>query len=72
MVAERRFPDHHAYRAGDLRDLSREAPLWITTEKDAVKILPEWVGAAELRVLAIDLAVRESERLLDWLDVRLR
>ena len=71
VVAERRFPDHHRYRPSDLRDLEREAPLWVTTEKDAVKILPAWVAGLDVRVLAIELAVEEPGRLLEWLDVRL-
>jgi tetraacyldisaccharide 4'-kinase len=72
IVAERTFRDHHPYRAGDLRALADEAPLWVTTEKDAIKIVPSWIGAADVRVLAIDLAVEESERLLDWVESRLR
>ncbi len=72
VVAERAFPDHHAYRARDLRGLSDEAPLWVTTEKDAVKILPEWTGDADVRVLAIRLSVDDPRGLLDWLEERLR
>jgi tetraacyldisaccharide-1-P 4'-kinase len=70
--AERRYPDHHRYRAADLRGLEREAPLWVTTEKDAVKILPSWIDGSDVRVLRVELAVQDAERLLDWLDVRLR
>ena len=72
VIAERVFRDHHVYRAADLRDLAREAPRWVTTEKDAVKIRPSWVGEADVRVLAIDLVVAEPEQLLDWLERRLR
>jgi tetraacyldisaccharide 4'-kinase len=72
VVAERRYPDHHRYRAADLRGLEREAPLWVTTEKDAVKILPSWIDGSDVRVLRVELAVQDAERLLDWLDVRLR
>jgi tetraacyldisaccharide 4'-kinase len=72
LVAERSFPDHHRYRPRDLEGLSRDAPLWLTTEKDAVKLLPAWVGAADVRVLAIGLRVPESERLIAWIEGRLR
>jgi tetraacyldisaccharide 4'-kinase len=72
VVAERCFRDHHRYRPADLRGLRRQQPIWITTEKDAVKILPSWVGAADVRVLAIDLEVEEPERLLEWLESKLR
>ncbi len=70
--AVRAFPDHHRYRPGDLDGLAREAPLWVTTEKDAVKILPPWAGDADVRVLAIDLHVLEGERLLALVEARLR
>jgi tetraacyldisaccharide 4'-kinase len=72
VVAERRFPDHHRYRPRDLRGLAAaEAPLWITTEKDAGKILPSWVEGLDLRVLAIELAVDGSDAFIDWLEQRL-
>ena len=72
VVAERTFCDHHRYRERDLRGIAAEAPLWVTTEKDAVKILPSWVGRADVRVLEIELEVAEPDRLLDWVDSRLR
>jgi len=72
VVAERTFPDHHRYRERDLSGLSTAAPIWVTTEKDAVKILPSWSGGAELYVLPISLSVAEPEVLLDWIESRLR
>jgi tetraacyldisaccharide 4'-kinase len=72
VVAERTFRDHHPYRPGDLRGLADQAPLWVTTEKDAVKIVPSWVGSAQVRVLASDLEVERPEALLDWVESRLR
>jgi tetraacyldisaccharide 4'-kinase len=72
VVAERRFGDHHRYRPGDVADLAARASVWITTEKDAIKIPAGWIGAADVRVLAIELAVDEPDRLLGWLDARLR
>jgi tetraacyldisaccharide 4'-kinase len=72
VVAERVFPDHHPYAARDLAGLGAEAPLWITTEKDAVKLLPAWGGGADLRVLAEELDVEEPEALLEWLEATLR
>jgi tetraacyldisaccharide 4'-kinase len=71
VVAERAFADHHRYTAADVAGLAREAPLWVTTEKDALKLLPAWVGAADVRVLQIELEVADPERLLAWLDARL-
>jgi tetraacyldisaccharide 4'-kinase len=55
VVVERAFPDHHRYAPGDLAGLSAQAPLWLTTEKDAVKLAPAWVASVDLRVLAIAL-----------------
>ena len=72
VVAERTFPDHHFYREGDLDGLASAAPRWITTEKDAVKLVPSWAGRARIEVLAIELAVEKPAPFLDWLEARLR
>lgn len=71
VVARRTFADHHRYRARDLRDLHREAAVWVTTEKDAVKIRPGWTRRIDLLVLGIDLVVEAEHELLDWLEARL-
>jgi tetraacyldisaccharide 4'-kinase len=75
VVAHRTFPDHHRYRQRDLRGLSEEAEVWITTEKDAGKILPSWArgpnGNADVRVLGVRLSVNEPEAFMDWLASRL-
>jgi tetraacyldisaccharide 4'-kinase len=68
VVAERQFGDHHRYRPRDLRDLPG---LWLTTEKDAVKILPSWCEGVDLHVLAIELALAEPEAFAGWLEARL-
>jgi tetraacyldisaccharide 4'-kinase len=72
VVAERLFGDHHRYSAADLAGLAEQAPRWITTEKDAVKLVPGWAGRARIDVLAIELSVDAPEALLDWLEARLR
>jgi tetraacyldisaccharide 4'-kinase len=72
VVAERSFRDHHRYRSADLAGLAEQAPLWVTTEKDAIKIPLPWTGAADVRVLAIELAVEQADAFLDWLESRLR
>ncbi len=72
MVVEQRvFPDHHRYRERDLRGLS-PARLWITTEKDALKILPRWAHGADVRVLASGLEVDAGDAFVDWLERTLR
>lgn len=71
VVAERVFRDHHRYRAKDFRGLGELASVWITTEKDAVKILPSWTAGVDLRVLAMRLVVAEHDELLDWIEARL-
>jgi tetraacyldisaccharide 4'-kinase len=71
VIAQRTFRDHHRYRPRDLRSLRREADVWVTTEKDAVKILPGWVRGVDLRVLTIDLTVDAESAFLDWLEQRL-
>jgi len=72
VVAERRLPDHHRYRERDLRGLGSGAPVWITTEKDALKILPSWAAGLDLRVLAVELEVDAGEDFVDWLDRSVR
>ncbi len=72
VVAERSFPDHHLFRASDLAGLAEESPLWLTTEKDAGKLLPRWARPAELHVLVQETRVRDGEAFLDWLEDRLR
>ena len=66
VVAERVFADHHRYRPRDLRGLKNDTQIWITTEKDALKILPSWLRGVDLRVLRIRLEVEEPEVLVDW------
>ena len=72
VVAERHFADHHRYTERDLFGLARSAPVWITTEKDAAKILPSWIPDAEAFVLILDLEVDSQRPFLDWLESRLR
>jgi tetraacyldisaccharide 4'-kinase len=72
VVAERVFRDHHRFSARDLAGLAGQAELWVTTEKDAVKLLPAWAGGARVVVLVIELEVEEPEALLDWIEARLR
>jgi tetraacyldisaccharide 4'-kinase len=73
VVAERIFPDHHPYAPEDLAGLALDAPCWLITEKDAVKILPAWLETGtDLRVLAIALEVESPEPFVDWLHARLR
>jgi len=71
VIAERSFPDHYRYRASDLSGLARQAPLWVTSEKDAVKLEPAWCAGADVRVLALDTEVAEPEKFLAWLETRL-
>ncbi|MDG2051809.1 MAG: tetraacyldisaccharide 4'-kinase [Myxococcota bacterium] len=72
VVARCIFADHHRYLESDLSDLPKQAPVWVTTEKDAVKIMPSWVEGFDLRVLEIELSVVESEAFVDWLEERIQ
>jgi tetraacyldisaccharide 4'-kinase len=71
VVAERSFRDHHRYRPRDLEGLAGEAPRWITTEKDAIKLNPAWTGGATVSALVIELELEDAS-ILDWLSSRLR
>jgi tetraacyldisaccharide 4'-kinase len=70
VIALRTFRDHHRYRAHDLRHLAERAPVWVTTEKDAVKLLPSWAPDLDLRVLGIELEIDAGEQLSTWLEAR--
>jgi tetraacyldisaccharide 4'-kinase len=72
VVAERSFPDHHRYQREDLAGLAADAELWLTTEKDAGKLLPGWLEGATLRVLELAIEFPDGEAFLDWLEARLR
>ena len=72
MVGRRTFRAGHRYRTRNLRDLARDAALWITTERDASMIQPTWTGGAEVWVMRVDVAVDEGDALLDWVDSLLR
>ena len=72
VEAERRFPDHHVYCAEDCSDLDFSVLLWLTTEKDAFKILPEWLGDQTLWVLQVEIEFEEETKLLDRLEEELR
>jgi tetraacyldisaccharide 4'-kinase len=55
-----RFRDHHPYTEPDLRRVCERVGLEglsgiVTTEKDSVKIPPEWLGETRCLVLEIDL-----------------
>ncbi len=69
VVQEMIFPDHHAYRQKDFRSLTAYAPegvdAWITTEKDALKILPRWVTSVPVLVLRIEAVFDDEAALPD-------
>ena len=71
VVAERAFPDHHRYRRSDLAGLAADAALWVTTEKDAGKLLPSWLDGVEMRVLGLSTDFPRGEAFLDWLEEKL-
>ena len=68
VVAERRFADHHRYGPRDLRGLGDSAAIWITSEKDALKLAAGWAKSVDVRVLASALEVDESASFVEWVD----
>jgi tetraacyldisaccharide 4'-kinase len=70
--AERTFPDHHAYRAADFRGLDDSVAYWVTTEKDAIKILPEWIEGVSLFVLRIEAEIEQEAEVLERVEEHLR
>jgi len=72
VVAERTFPDHHVYGLEDCAGLDDSVDLWVTTEKDALKILPDWVTDVPFFVLRIEAEIEEEAEVLDRIERRLR
>lgn len=72
VVCERHFPDHHAFAPRDLHGLDPAAEVWLTTEKDAIKILPAWAPGTAIEVLQIELEIEEEEAVLAALEAVLR
>ncbi|HEB89948.1 MAG TPA: tetraacyldisaccharide 4'-kinase [Deltaproteobacteria bacterium] len=73
VVVERCFEDHHVYSMQDLEGLGHAGvDLWITTEKDAVKILPDWLGGRSLWVLVIEMEIEREGGFLDRIEAGLR
>ncbi len=65
VVIERSFPDHHAYRNGELQQLIRQArkkraDFLITTEKDAVR-LSKFPDSPPLLTLELAVRIKEQE-----------
>lgn len=72
VVCERIFPDHHAFMPRDLQGLDPAAELWLTTEKDAIKILPSWAPTVAIEVLQIELEIEDEEAVLSALEQALQ
>ena len=59
-VVPARYPDHYHYSEGELRCEEGRAraagcEMIVTTEKDAVKIEPGWLGTVPVHVLSVGL-----------------
>jgi tetraacyldisaccharide 4'-kinase len=65
-ITKHPFPDHHAYRAGDLQDLTDRTIL--TTEKDAVKLAALQHNGS---IWVVPVAAQMAPDLAAWLDARL-
>jgi tetraacyldisaccharide 4'-kinase len=67
------FPDHHIYKEGDIRDLKSRAAglsadLILTTEKDAVRLIPFGRFFEEVYVLSIEMEITAHEGVFaEWL-----
>ncbi|MGO9599856.1 MAG: tetraacyldisaccharide 4'-kinase [Isosphaeraceae bacterium] len=66
------FPDHHAYKAGDVASLAAwaknvRANFALTTQKDFVKLRTSMVGPVPLRALRIGLEIMDGLEALEGL-----
>lgn len=75
VIRALRFRDHHAYQAEDLASVKvggqgtaatdEAVDLWVTTEKDALKILPKWVPKASVWVLRLEVDLDDESARID-------
>ncbi|CAM9839394.1 unnamed protein product, partial [Discosporangium mesarthrocarpum] len=70
VVAERVFPDHHAYAERDFAARRGGGALasdvhWITTEKDAYKLVSRWLEPRRVSVLRMELEIEDGEALTE-------
>jgi len=68
VIADRRFADHHWYRKRDLRKLRDEADVWVTSEKDALKLRPDWTRGVDIRVVASAVTAERADDFVHWLE----
>jgi tetraacyldisaccharide 4'-kinase len=71
-VVSARYPDHHAYHGADLqreeeRARSSDCSMIVTTEKDAVKIEPEWIETLPVWILPVEMEFDTSREELETL-----
>lgn len=68
--------DGHGHGRGsdgsDAASEERPPSRWLTTEKDAFKILPDWVSPTRVDVLRIGVVVEDDDALLDRVEATLR
>ena len=72
VVAERFFGDHHVWRPRDVANLDPAVPVWITTEKDAVKLVAAWTRGADVRVLVSEIEADAVGAFAAWIEQRMR
>ena len=70
------FRDHHRYRPGDLVRISSEAvaagaPAALTTEKDAVRLLPLRPLPLPIAAVPLEVSIEPADRFRAWLWSRL-
>ncbi len=65
VALERTFADHYRYRRADVASLD-PGVLWLTTEKDAVKIPASWARNTELCVLEEEVRPENGPALIDF------
>ena len=76
VIAKKVFPDHHRYNGKDLASLAKmaqenRADCLITTEKDIVNLPSTAASSLPLYWAAIEPAVEDEDRLLNWIWERL-
>jgi len=60
------FPDHHFYHPRELTKIDRNS-IFVTTEKDAVKLKALSLPECDILVLKIELKIENDEKFQDFL-----
>ena len=54
-----------------MKGLETSARVWVTSEKDALKLQPNWARDVDVRVVVSEVDVDQADGFLDWVEQEL-